>query len=166
MFDIDVYKRQVLNIATQEGVSMSELETIPGTGNEGRVTKKDILNYVANRGNAVVSAPAPTPVATTAPVASVSEAPKAAPAAISGNVEIVEMDRMRKLIADHMVRSKATSPHVTSFTEADVTNLVRWRDKSKGAFEKKYGEKITFTPIFIAVSYTHLFALLAVSIGK
>lgn len=143
------YSPLVLNIATQEGVSMSELETIPGTGNEGRVTKKDILNYVANRGNAVVSAPAPTPVATTAPVASVSEAPKAAPAAISGNVEIVEMDRMRKLIADHMVRSKATSPHVTSFTEADVTNLVRWRDKSKGAFEKKYGEKITFTPIFI-----------------
>lgn len=143
------YSPLVLNIATQEGVSMSELETIPGTGNEGRVTKKDILNYVANRGNAVISAPAPTPVSTTAPVASVSEAPKATPAAISGNVEIVEMDRMRKLIADHMVRSKATSPHVTSFTEADVTNLVRWRDKSKGAFEKKYGEKITFTPIFI-----------------
>lgn len=143
------YSPLVLNIATQEGVSMSELETIPGTGNEGRVTKKDILNYVANRGNSVVSAPATAPVTTTATVASVSEAPKPAPAVISGNVEIVEMDRMRKLIADHMVRSKATSPHVTSFTEADVTNLVRWRDKSKGAFEKKYGEKITFTPIFI-----------------
>jgi 2-oxoglutarate dehydrogenase E2 component (dihydrolipoamide succinyltransferase) len=67
----------------------------------------------------------------------------------SGNVEIIEMDRMRKLIADHMVRSKATSPHVTSFTECDVTNIVKWRDKNKGAFEKKYGEKITYTPIFI-----------------
>jgi 2-oxoglutarate dehydrogenase E2 component (dihydrolipoamide succinyltransferase) len=67
---------------------------------------------------------------------------------ISGNVEIIEMDRMRKLIADHMVRSKSTSPHVTSFTEADVTNIVKWRDKNKGQFEKKYGEKITYTPIF------------------
>jgi 2-oxoglutarate dehydrogenase E2 component (dihydrolipoamide succinyltransferase) len=96
-----------------------------------------------------VSAPAASPVASSAPVTTVTETPKAAPAVISGNVEIVEMDRMRKLIAEHMVRSKATSPHVTSFTEADVTNLVRWREKSKGAFEKKYAEKITFTPIFI-----------------
>lgn len=146
------YSPLVLNIATQEGVGMAELERIPGTGNEGRVTKKDILNYVANRGNT----PAPAPVSTTtAPVASVvsqapvAEAPKPAAAPVSGNVEIVEMDRMRKLIAEHMVRSKATSPHVTSFTEADVTNLVRWREKSKNSFEKKYGEKITFTPIFI-----------------
>jgi 2-oxoglutarate dehydrogenase E2 component (dihydrolipoamide succinyltransferase) len=142
------YSPLVLNIATQEAVSMAELESIPGTGNEGRVTKKDILNYVANRGN-VVAAPITSPVAPSAPVTTVNEAPKAAPAVISGNVEIVEMDRMRKLIAEHMVRSKATSPHVTSFTEADVTNLVRWREKSKGAFEKKYAEKITFTPIFI-----------------
>jgi 2-oxoglutarate dehydrogenase E2 component (dihydrolipoamide succinyltransferase) len=142
------YSPLVLNIATQEAVSMAELESIPGTGNEGRVTKKDILNYVANRGNAV-AAPIASPVAPSAPVTTVNEAPKAAPAVISGNVEIVEMDRMRKLIAEHMVRSKATSPHVTSFTEADVTNLVRWREKSKGAFEKKYAEKITFTPIFI-----------------
>jgi 2-oxoglutarate dehydrogenase E2 component (dihydrolipoamide succinyltransferase) len=142
------YSPLVLNIATQEAVSMAELESIPGTGNEGRVTKKDILNYVANRGNAV-AAPIASPVAPSAPVTMVNEAPKAAPAVISGNVEIVEMDRMRKLIAEHMVRSKATSPHVTSFTEADVTNLVRWREKSKGAFEKKYAEKITYTPIFI-----------------
>ena len=142
------YSPLVLNIATQEAVSMAELESIPGTGNEGRVTKKDILNYVANRGNAV-AAPIASPVAPSAPVTTVNEAPKAAPAVISGNVEIVEMDRMRKLIAEHMVRSKATSPHVTSFTEADVTNLVRWREKSKGAFEKKYAEKITYTPIFI-----------------
>jgi 2-oxoglutarate dehydrogenase E2 component (dihydrolipoamide succinyltransferase) len=96
-----------------------------------------------------VAAPIASPEAPSAPVTTVNEAPKAAPAVISGNVEIVEMDRMRKLIAEHMVRSKATSPHVTSFTEADVTNLVRWREKSKGAFEKKYAEKITFTPIFI-----------------
>jgi 2-oxoglutarate dehydrogenase E2 component (dihydrolipoamide succinyltransferase) len=142
------YSPLVLNIATQEAVSMAELESIPGTGNEGRVTKKDILNYVANRGNAV-AAPIASPEAPSAPVTTVNEAPKAAPAVISGNVEIVEMDRMRKFIAEHMVRSKATSPHVTSFTEADVTNLVRWREKSKGAFEKKYAEKITFTPIFI-----------------
>ncbi|GAA4453438.1 dihydrolipoamide acetyltransferase family protein [Rurimicrobium arvi] len=142
------YSPLVLNIAAQEGISMAEMERIPGTGNEGRVTKKDILNYVANRGNA---APQAAPAAQPAPAASApaTEAPKAAPAPISGNVEIIEMDRMRKLIADHMVRSKATSPHVTSFTEADVTNLVRWREKNKNAFEKQYGEKITFTPIFI-----------------
>ena len=126
---------------------MAELESIPGTGNEGRVTKKDILNYVANR-SATPVAPAPvnaTPAAT--PVVS-SPAPAASVVA-SGNVELVEMDRMRKLIADHMVRSKATSPHVTSFTEADVTNIVKWRDANKAKFEKQYGEKITFTPIFI-----------------
>lgn len=143
------YSPLVLNIAGKEGISMSELERIPGTGNEGRVTKKDILAYVANRGAA--PAPQPAPVATPTPVQPVSAAPPApqpAPIAISGNVEIIEMDRMRKLIADHMVRSKATSPHVTSFTEADVTHLVKWREKNKSAFEKKYGEKITFTPIF------------------
>lgn len=140
------YSPLVLNIAAQEGISMTELERIPGTGNEGRVTKKDILNYVANRG----AAPAPVAVAPApAPAPAPAEAPKAAAAPVSGNVEIIEMDRMRKLIADHMVRSKATSPHVTSFTEADVTNLVRWREKNKSAFEKQYGEKITFTPIFI-----------------
>jgi 2-oxoglutarate dehydrogenase E2 component (dihydrolipoamide succinyltransferase) len=143
------YSPLVLNIASKEGIGMAELERIPGTGNEGRVTKKDILNYVANRGNV---APAPQPAATPAAAAQPTVAPAPVPAATpthSGNVEIIEMDRMRKLIADHMVRSKATSPHVTSFTEADVTNLVKWRDKNKAAFEKKYGEKITFTPIFI-----------------
>lgn len=151
------YSPLVLNIAGKEGISMTELENIPGTGNEGRVTKKDILAYVADRANglpAAVSAPAAAPVAqpASAPVAQPAAQPAAAPASsgsYGGNVEIIEMDRMRKLIADHMVRSKATSPHVTSFTECDVTNIVRWRDKNKGAFEKKYGEKITFTPIFI-----------------
>lgn len=156
------YSPLVLNIAGKEGISMAELEKISGTGNEGRVTKKDILQYVANRGSAsqVQAAPAPqnepapspaptqpTPVATTS---ATPASPTATPTANYGNnVEIVEMDRMRKLIADHMVRSVATSPHVTSFTECDVTNIVRWREKAKKEFEKKYGEKITFTPIFI-----------------
>ena len=150
------YSPLVLNIASKEGISMAELERIPGTGNEGRVTKKDILNYVADRQNGVVAPQAAAPVVEqqvqqAAPVATPAAAVAPTPASqpISGNVEIIEMDRMRKLIADHMVRSKATSPHVTSFTEADVTNIVQWREKAKIPFEKKYGEKITFTPIFI-----------------
>ncbi len=150
------YSPLVLNIAGKEGIGMAELEKIPGTGSEGRVTKKDILTYVANRGSAPAQPTAqyqqPQPAPQQAPVAAapvVQSAPQApSPVTVSGNVEIVEMDRMRKLIADHMVRSKATSPHVTSFTEADVTNIVKWRDKVKGPFEKKYGEKITFTPVF------------------
>ncbi len=145
------YSPLVLNIASTEGIGMTELENIPGTGNEGRVTKKDILNYVANRGAApqpAAAQPAAAPQAAPAPTAAVTHVPQAS-GNYGNNVEIVEMDRMRKLIADHMVRSKATSPHVTSFTEADVTNLVKWRDKSKKAFETKNGEKITFTPIFI-----------------
>ena len=144
----EFYSPLVLNIAGKEGIGMAELESIPGTGNEGRVTKKDILDYLGKRGNGTVAAPvAPTPAPVAASAASTPVS--AAAAVIGGNVEIVEMDRMRKMIADHMVRSKATSPHVTSFTEADVTNIVKWRDKSKALFEKKYGEKITFTPIFI-----------------
>ncbi len=136
------YSPLVLNIAAKEGIGIAELENIPGTGNEGRVTKKDILHYVANRGTA------PTP----APAAPVQQAVVHQPQPAishSGNVEIIEMDRMRKMIAEHMVRSKATSPHVTSFTECDVTNLVKWREKQKKAFEAKYGEKITYTPIFV-----------------
>jgi len=133
---------------------MAELETIPGTGNEGRVTKKDMLQYIeARKSGAAAAAPAQTAAPTPTPAAAPSPAAPAKPASstapVSGNVEIIEMDRMRKLIAEHMVRSKATSPHVTSFMEADVTNLVNWRQKVKGEFEKKYGEKITFTPIFI-----------------
>ncbi len=141
------YSPLVLNIAGKEGISMAEMEQIPGTGNEGRVTKKDILSYIANRGKAPAAPVQPATPAQPAPAAPAQ--PQAAPAIPAGNVEIIEMDRMRKLIADHMVRSKATSPHVTSFTEADVTNIVRWRDGAKKEFEKKYGEKITFTPIFI-----------------
>lgn len=150
------YSPLVLNIAAQEGVSLTELERIPGTGNEGRVTKKDILQFVQDRKG---GRPAPTgqpqvsiqpqqqqPVREERQVPSTISQP---PTVHSGNVEIIEMDRMRRLIADHMVRSKHTSPHVTSFTEADVTNLVMWRDKVKKEFEKREGTKITFTPLFI-----------------
>ena len=153
------YSPLVLNIAGTEGISMAELETIPGTGNEGRVTKKDILQYVANKKagggqqapTTTQSTPqqAATPQAQAAPQSTPAPAESKPATNYGNNVEIIEMDRMRKLIADHMVKSKATSPHVTSFTECDVTNIVNWRNKVKGPFEKKYGEKITFTPIFI-----------------
>lgn len=136
------YSPLVRTIAKQEGIALAELDALPGSGLEGRVTKKDILAYVASR-----TSPAgePTPAATPLP-----QAPLSSPAApVSGNVEIVEMDRMRRLIADHMVMSKHVSPHVTSFVEADVTNLVNWRNRIKDEFKKKYGENITFTPIFI-----------------
>ncbi len=149
------YSPLVLNIAKEENVSMAELENVTGTGNEGRVTKRDILAYIQNRGNtpaapAVVSTPAPTVEApkTTAPAVSAPthQAPKVA---LMPGDEIIEMDRMRKLIADHMVMSKHVSPHVTSFVEADVTNMVKWRDKAKKVYEKREGEKITFTPMFV-----------------
>ncbi len=150
------YSPLVLNIAAQEGVSLSELENIPGTGNEGRVTKKDILQYVSDkRQGKTGTASTAGQVASTAIVTTTREekqlpaTSQAGPASYGGNVEIIEMDRMRKLIADHMVRSKHTSPHVTSFTEADVTNLVLWRDKVKKEFERREGTKITFTPLFV-----------------
>ena len=156
------YSPLVLNIAAQEGISMSELENIPGTGAEGRVSKKDILQYVSDKRTGKVTQPEAgsqkaeerKPQEMVIPMNKVeqkSEQPQANNqlTTYSGNVEIIEMDRMRKLIADHMVRSKHTSPHVTSFTEADVTNLVMWRDKVKKEFEKREGTKITFTPLFI-----------------
>lgn len=152
--EIRFYSPLVLNIAQQEGIGMVELETIPGTGQDGRVSKKDILNYVANRGSqpaaTVAVAQVVAPV-TTAPVVANNTAitTPAVQAPVTGNVEIIEMDRMRKLIAKHMVDSKHTSPHVTSFAECDVTNLVLWREKVKRDFEKREGEKITFTPLFI-----------------
>ncbi|MFT3843885.1 MAG: dihydrolipoamide acetyltransferase family protein [Lacibacter sp.] len=155
---IRFYSPLVLNIAAQEGITMSELETIPGTGNEGRVTKKDILQYVSTRkGTAPVYAtqqPVQKEEVLAVPmnrIETAAPAPAAsmAPTVYSGNVEIIEMDRMRKLIADHMIKSKQTSAHVTSFTEADVTNLVQWREKMKKDFEKREGTKITFTPLFI-----------------
>jgi len=142
------YSPLVMNIARTEGISMTELEQIGGTGNEGRVTKKDILAYVSDRKSGKVSAPAaPSAPAPAAP--SVKEGPKAPAISMNAGDEIIEMDRMRKLIADHMVMSKHVSPHVTSFVEADVTNMVMWRERVKGDFLKREGEKITFTPIFI-----------------
>jgi 2-oxoglutarate dehydrogenase E2 component (dihydrolipoamide succinyltransferase) len=147
------YSPLVRTMAKAEGIAQAELDSIGGTGSEGRVTKKDMLQYIAQRGKGspVVAtngngASQITQVAT--PPAPVAQAAQAA-VSLSGNVEIVEMDRMRKLIADHMVMSKHTSPHVTSFVEVDVTHLVMWREKVKNDFQKKYGEKITFTPIFI-----------------
>ena len=137
----------VKNIAKEEGVSVAELDTISGTGKEGRVTKNDILEYVQNRSS--------QPVAVAAPVAEVQKAvavpvvQKAAPVSVSGGDEIVEMDRMRKLIAGYMVASVQTSAHVQSFIEVDVTNIVKWREKNKVAFEKREGEKLTYTPIFM-----------------
>ena len=160
------YSPLVKNIAAQEGISIEELDKIPGTGAEGRLTKDDLLNYLqspASLGSQtepqqssytppVQEVPQPkveTP-AYKAPEPKFEDKPFSVPAtSASGRDEIIEMDRMRRLIADHMVMSKHTSPHVTSFVEADVTNLVLWREKIKGAFEKKEGEKITFTPIFI-----------------
>ncbi|PSL46601.1 2-oxoglutarate dehydrogenase E2 component (dihydrolipoamide succinyltransferase) [Chitinophaga niastensis] len=145
------YSPLVLTIAQQEGVSFADLEKIPGSGNDGRVTKRDILQYVADRKEGKIVADV-TPAPVTASVAAAR--PPAVTTTVSsptysGNVEIIEMDRMRKLIANHMVMSKHTSPHVTSFAEADVTNLVKWRDRVKGDFEKREGEKLTFTPLFI-----------------
>ena len=134
----------VKNIAKEEGVSVAELEAISGTGKEGRVTKNDILDYVKNRTNHPVVA---------APVAAVQKpvpvVQKAAPVFVSGGDEVIEMDRMRKLIAGYMVASVQTSAHVQSFIEVDVTNIVKWREKNKVAFEKREGEKLTYTPIFM-----------------
>jgi 2-oxoglutarate dehydrogenase E2 component (dihydrolipoamide succinyltransferase) len=141
------YSPLVLNIARSEGIPMSELDQIPGTGEGGRVTKKDILTHVQNRGKEVDAETTETPYSPE--IKTAEEMPQAPATAATGNVEIIEMDRMRKLIAEHMVMSKRTSPHVTSFVEADVTNLVLWRDRVKGPFEKREGEKITFTPLFI-----------------
>jgi 2-oxoglutarate dehydrogenase E2 component (dihydrolipoamide succinyltransferase) len=151
------YSPLVRNIAAQENISTTELDSIQGSGAEGRLTKDDLLKYIAERGNAGIPAassntaqPAATPQVQ-AVQSSSSPAPKSAPAAVSlsGGDEVIEMDRMRKLIADHMVMSVQTSPHVTSFVEADVTNMVLWRDRVKKNFEKRENEKITFTPIFV-----------------
>jgi 2-oxoglutarate dehydrogenase E2 component (dihydrolipoamide succinyltransferase) len=148
------YSPLVLNIAKEENVSMAELENIEGTGSEGRVTKRDILAYVQNRGNAntapAVSAPE-TPVSVSTPSAPAAPSPavKGPKVTLMPGDEIIEMDRMRKIIAENMVMSKQVSPHVTSFVEADVTNMVKWRDKAKKVYEKREGEKITFTPMFI-----------------
>jgi 2-oxoglutarate dehydrogenase E2 component (dihydrolipoamide succinyltransferase) len=129
-------------MAKLEQISQAELDAIAGSGKDGRLTKDDMLAYLETRksGKAVK----PAGATNTTPVK-----PQAPAVSVSGGDEIIEMDRMRKLIADHMVMSKSVSPHVTSFIEADVTNMVLWREKVKKEFEKKEGEKITFTPIII-----------------
>jgi 2-oxoglutarate dehydrogenase E2 component (dihydrolipoamide succinyltransferase) len=150
------YSPLVLNIAQSEGISMTDLENMVGTGQDGRVSKKDILAFVANRGSGETIAQPQTQAAPVSQQAVVMENAPAViapvnntPAVYAGNVEIIEMDRMRKLISKHMTDSVATSAHVTSFAECDVTALVQWREKVKRDFEKREGEKITFTPLFI-----------------
>ncbi|TNE28704.1 MAG: 2-oxo acid dehydrogenase subunit E2 [Bacteroidetes bacterium] len=143
------YSPLVRSIAETEGISQSELDSIEGTGSEGRVTKSDILNFIENRGSAPAkpAAPAATPAAAPAQGGGMPKYTGTIP--VFPGDEIVEMDRMRKLISEHMVMSKHVSPHVTSFVEADVTNIVNWRNKIKKSYEAREGEKITFTPIFI-----------------
>ncbi len=152
------YSPLVKSIAKEEGISLAELDSIKGSGQDGRVTKADILAYLPNRNKQSSS----TPVSIISTPAASSAAPKSTvgvpdntvlvqrPAvSVGAGDEIIEMERMRKIIADNMVMSKHVSPHVTSFVEADVTNLVQWRDRIKKDFEKREGEKITFTPLFI-----------------
>jgi 2-oxoglutarate dehydrogenase E2 component (dihydrolipoamide succinyltransferase) len=150
------YSPLVRNIANQENISQTELDAIPGTGAEGRLTKDDLLGHLRNRnaGQGLASLqpaaspqPAVSPQPVTSPQSEISQ--PVAPIRASGGDEIIEMDRMRRLISDHMVMSAHTSAHVTSFVEADVTNLVYWRERIKAKFESREGEKITFTPIFI-----------------
>ena len=130
----------VKNIAKEEGISLAELESISGSGKDGRVNKEDLLNYIKNRGSQTsVQSIVAQPLATS----------NSQPVSVNGGDEIVEMDRMRKLISGYMVASIQTSAHVQSFIEVDVTNIVKWRDRVKNTFEKREGEKLTFTPIFM-----------------
>ncbi len=141
----------VMNIASREGIPLSELERIKGSGNDGRITKTDVLDYLNTRTGHQFTNPVQVEHAN-APVSLHSTVPEghlSSQSTSNANVEVIEMDRMRKYISDHMTRSLSTSAHVTSFAEADVTNLVAWRDRSKKDFEKREGEKITFTPLFI-----------------
>lgn len=133
----------VRSIAEKEGISQSDLENIAGTGAEGRVTKKDVLAHLTG---ALKATPQITPVADAPKPVVQKDAPIVIP---SGEDQIIEMDRMRKLIAEHMVMSKQVSPHVTSYVEADVTNIVNWRNKIKKAYKEREGENLTFTPILI-----------------
>jgi 2-oxoglutarate dehydrogenase E2 component (dihydrolipoamide succinyltransferase) len=167
------YSPLVLNIAQSEGVGLHELQYITGTGSQGRVSKKDILNYIAAKKAGTLPTITQPQIAANVPVvatqtstpnksldqllndqnnfsslSSIAKIANPEDVIITGNTEIVEMDRMRKLIAKHMVDSVQTSPHVTSFVEADVTNMVIWRDKVKSLFEKREGTKLTFTPLF------------------
>lgn len=152
----------VLNMAREEGIAMGTLATVRGTGKNGRVTKKDMVAFIKNKDKAVASTPVTTPKETTKPTPKPTEKKSTSasnkdksititpPKVTYGdNVEIIEMDRMRKLIADHMVMSKHVSPHVTSFVEVDMTPIVQWRNKIKNDFQQREGQKITFTPIFV-----------------
>ena len=171
------YSPLVKNIALKENISFQELDAIPGSGLNGRLTKNDILSYVTNRQtNGAAPVVQSVQTATMQPAVQQQTAPQVKPApeaktsnsySTDGNVEIVEMDRMRKLIANHMVMSKRTSPHVTSFVEVDVTEIVEWRNSIKADFIKKYGEKITYTPIFIeaVVKALNDFPMVNVSVG-
>ena len=148
------YSPLVRNIARKENISPEELAMVPGTGQNGRLTKKDLISYLQNRPAVGIKS-----TSTKAPARELQRnpSPQSQPAlrestpiqSSNGQHEIIEMDRMRKLIAEHMVRSKHTSPHVTSFIEVDVTDIVKWRERIKLGFQEKYGEKFTFTPIFI-----------------
>ncbi|TAE72074.1 MAG: 2-oxo acid dehydrogenase subunit E2 [Bacteroidetes bacterium] len=149
------YSPLVMNIAKQEKISMTELASIQGTGQENRVTKNDIFAYIKNRGShSTHIAPAQITPTETKPAQKITPTPtqtqtSAVGVSYSGAADIIEMDRMRKMIAQRMVESKQTSPHVTTFIEVDVTNIVLWRNKIKDSFKKREGENITFTPIFI-----------------
>ena len=145
------YSPLVKSIAKNEGIALNELEGLPGSGKDGRLTKRDLLSYIDKRstGNAPIPAAASKTNFSSNNGISATMSSPATSFATSGEDEIIEMDRMRRLIADHMVMSKRVSPHVTSFVEADVTNLVNWRSANKGAFMEKYGEKITFTPLIM-----------------
>ncbi len=138
------YSPLVRTIAAQEGIAQAELDRIPGSGLEGRVNKADMLAYLQRRDNGFLHGTTPAPAASPAPAPAPAKARTS-----SGENEIIEMDRMRKLIAHHMVESKRTSAHVTSFIEVDVTDIVQWRERIKDDFQRKHGEKITFTPIFL-----------------
>ncbi|MCO4749429.1 MAG: 2-oxo acid dehydrogenase subunit E2 [Flavobacteriales bacterium] len=145
------YSPLVRNIASEEGLSLSELDGIQGSGQDGRVTKKDLMTHLSQRG----SAPAAIAKTSKPSVALANQSPAFAsthqvlPVPVMEGDEIIEMDRMRKLIANHMVMSTHVSPHVTSFVEADVTVIVNWRNRVKDDFQKRDGTKITFTPIFM-----------------
>jgi 2-oxoglutarate dehydrogenase E2 component (dihydrolipoamide succinyltransferase) len=134
----------IISISQKENLSIEELQTIPGSGTDGRIQKSDVLNYLKNRKYPIQSKPT-----TNNQQPTTSSYPKPTMNFVEGKDSIVEMDRMRKMIADHMVYSKQTSPHVTSYIEVDVTNLVNWRNEFKNKFQEKYNEKLTFTPVFV-----------------
>ncbi|OAV43064.1 dihydrolipoamide acetyltransferase family protein [Lewinella sp. 4G2] len=143
------YSPLVRTMAAKENIGQAELDSIPGTGAKGRVNKADMIAYLKRRDNSFVNGTGAQQFAGTLGKTA-TKAPVATPAtSVSGADEVIAMGRMRKLIADHMVMSKATSPHVTSFIEVDVTDIVNWRNRVKNGFQQKHGQKITFTPIFI-----------------